>query len=185
MNRAEKTALIDDLHATFTQSEVVLVAHYKGLTVAEMSDLRRKMRAAGGTVKVAKNRLARLALDGTPYQDLNGLMIGPTALTYANDPVGVSKVAVDFAKTNPKLVLIGGGVGNTVLDPDGIKSLATLPPLQELRAKIVGLLSAPATRMAGVLQAPAGQLARVFAAYGEKAGGEGEEAVGEAEERKT
>lgn len=167
MDRTQKEELIASLHRTFSETAVVLVSHYSGLTVAEMSDLRVRMREAGAALKVAKNRLAKLAVAGTPYQKLEGLFKGPTAIATARDPVAAAKVVVGFAKTNPKLVLLGGGLGRQMLDADGIKALATLPSLDELRGKLVGLISTPATRVAGVLQAPAGQLARVFAAYGD------------------
>lgn len=170
MDRTEKEDLVASLHRTFNETAVVLVSHYSGLTVAEMGDLRSKMREAGAALKVAKNRLARLALAGTPYAGLNDLFTGPTAIAYAKDPVAAAKVAVTFAKTNPKLVLLGGGLGKQTLDAEGVKSLASLPSLDELRGKLLGLLNAPATRIAGVLQAPGGQVARVLAAYAEKSG---------------
>ena len=167
MDRAEKEALVASLHQTFSGTGVVLVAHYIGLTVAEIGDLRKRMRDAGAGLKVTKNRLTLRALQGTPYSALEGLFKGPTAIAYANDPVATAKIAVGFAKTNPKLVLLGAGVGEHTLDAEGIKALAALPSLDEIRGQLIGLLNAPATRIAGVLQAPAGQLARVFAAYAE------------------
>ena len=168
MDRVEKQDLVASLHRTFSETAVVLVTHYSGLTVAEIGDLRKRMREAGAGLKVTKNRLAKLALEGTRYGGLEGLFKGPTAIAYAHDPVAAAKVAVAYAKTNAKLVLLGGCVGGQVLDADGVRALATLPSLDELRGKLVGLLNAPATRIAGVLQAPGGQLARVFAAYGGK-----------------
>jgi len=170
MDRTEKEDLVASLHRTFNETAVVLVSHYKGLTVAEMGELRARMREAGAALKVAKNRLARLALAGTPYAGLNDLFTGPTAVAYAKDPVAAAKVAVTFAKTNPKLVLLGGSLGSQMLDAEGVKSLASLPSLDELRGKLIGLLNAPATRIAGVLQAPGGQVARVLAAYADKSG---------------
>jgi large subunit ribosomal protein L10 len=170
MDRKEKEDLVASLHRTFSETAVVLVSHYSGLTVAEMGDLRSKMREAGAALKVAKNRLARLALAGTPYSGLEDLFKGPTAIAYAKDPVAAAKVAVTYAKTNPKLVLLGGGLGSQMLDAEGVKSLAALPSLDELRGKLLGLLNAPATRIAGVLQAPGGQVARVLAAYADKSG---------------
>ncbi|MBK8176087.1 MAG: 50S ribosomal protein L10 [Rhodospirillales bacterium] len=167
MDRVEKESLVASLHRTFNETAVVLVTHYSGLTVAEIGDLRKRMRDAGAGLKVTKNRLTRRALEGTRYQSLEGLFTGPTAIAFANDPVAAAKIAVAYAKTNPKLVLLGGGVGTQVLDAEGVKALAALPSLDELRGKLIGLLNAPATRIAGVLQAPAGQLARVFAAYGD------------------
>lgn len=169
MDRTQKEEMIASLHRTLSETAVVLVSHYTGLTVAEMSDLRVKMREVGAAIKVAKNRLAKLAVAGTDYQGLENLFKGPTALATARDPVAAAKVIVGFAKSNPKLVLLGGGLGRQVLDADGIKALATLPSLDELRGKLVGLIRTPATRIAGVLQAPGGQLARVFAAYGDTA----------------
>jgi large subunit ribosomal protein L10 len=176
MDRGEKEALVASLHQTFRETAVVLVSHYSGLTVKEISDLRAKMREAGAAVKVAKNRLARLAVAGTPYQGLEDLFRGPTALAYARDPVAAAKVAVAYARTNPKLILLGGGLGSQLLDADGIRALAALPSLDELRGRLIGLISAPATQIAGVLQAPGGQLARVLAAYAEAAEAPGEAA---------
>lgn len=170
MDRQEKHDLVASLHRTFNETAVVLVSHYSGLTVKEMGELRAKMREAGAALKVAKNRLARLALAGTPYEGLDSLFRGPTAIAYAKDPVAAAKVAVTYAKTNPKLVLLGGGLGAQMLDAEGVKALAALPSLDELRGKLIGLINAPATRIAGVLQAPGGQLARVFAAYADASG---------------
>ena len=144
------------------------MAHYAGITVAQMNDLRSKMRAAGGTVKVAKNRLARIALQGTESEKIVDLFKGQTLIAYSDDPVAAPKVASDFAKGNDKLVILGGAMGPTALNADGVKALATMPSLDELRAKIVGMIQTPATRIAAVVQAPAGQLARVFGAYARK-----------------
>jgi len=149
---------------------VLVVTHQSGMTVAEVTDLRRQMRAAGASFKVTKNRLARLALKGTRFEGLASLFTGPTAIAYSTDPVVAAKVAVEFANSNEKLVIVGGGLGERVLDQSGIKALAKLPSLTELRGRIAGLLQAPAAKLAGVLQAPAGQLARVFQAYGSKGG---------------
>jgi large subunit ribosomal protein L10 len=168
VDRAEKENLVASLHRTFSETAVVLVTHYSGLTVAEIGDLRKRLRDAGAGLKVSKNRLTRLALEDTRYRALEGLFKGPTAIAFANDPVAAAKVAVGYAKTNPKLVLLGGSVGGRLLDAEGVRTLATLPSLDELRGQLIGLLNAPATRTAVVLRAPAGQLARVFAAYGEK-----------------
>ena len=168
MDRTEKREFVSSLAAVFAETSMVVVTRNQGLTVAEVSDLRRKMRAAGSTFKVAKNRLAALALDGTPFDGIKPLLKGPTALAWSRDPVAVAKTAVDFAKTNEKLVLVGGALGTQTLDEAGVRALAELPSLDALRAKLVGLLQAPATRVAGVLQAPAGQLARVFGAYAKK-----------------
>lgn len=168
MDRAEKREFVTGLNDVFKSTGSVVVAHYAGLTVAQMNDLRTKMRAAGGTVKVAKNRLAVIALQGTESEKMNALFKGQTLIAYSDDPVAAPKVASDFAKGNDKLVILGGSMGATALDADGVKSLATLPSLDELRAKLLGMVQTPATRIAGVLQAPAGQLARVFGAYARK-----------------
>ncbi|AOW45827.1 50S ribosomal protein L10 [Acetobacter ascendens] len=165
MNRTEKKAFIASLATVFAQTSMVVVTRNDGLTVAAVTELRRKVRAAGANYKVAKNRLATLALDGTQFNGIAPLLQGPTALAWSEDPVAVAKAVVEFAKTNDKLVLLGGSLGSQVLDADGIKALAELPSLDALRAQLVGLISTPATRIASVTQAPAGQLARVFGAY--------------------
>ncbi|SLN40023.1 50S ribosomal protein L10 [Oceanibacterium hippocampi] len=162
MNRDQKADWVRSLNAVFEQTAAVVVTHYSGMTVAEVNDLRREMRKAGAQFKVTKNRLTRLALDGTPYQGMEDLFKGPTAIAYSDDPVSASKVAVAYAKKNERLVILGGAMGATKLDAEGVKQLATMPSLDELRGKIVGLLQAPATKLAGVIQAPASQLARVI-----------------------
>lgn len=164
MDRAQKQQLVSSLHKTFEAANLVVVAHYTGLTVAEMSQLRSRMRAAGASFKVTKNRLTRRALEGTKYKSLEGMFIGPTAIAYSADPVAAAKAAIDFAKTNEKLVVVGGALGDKQLDFAGVTALASLPSLEELRAKIIGMLNTPATRIAGILQAPAGQIARVLSA---------------------
>ncbi len=169
MDRAEKSELVATLHDVFQNTSVVVVAHYAGLTVSEMTDLRGRMRQAGARMKVAKNRLAKLALEGTEIAHVGGLLQGPTVIAYSDDPVVAPKVAVDFAKVNQKLVILGGAMGATSLDPEGVKSLATLPSLDELRARLIGMINTPATRVAQVLAAPGGQIARVLAAHAEKA----------------
>ena len=168
MDRTEKREFVSALGQVFADTSMVVVTQNKGLTVAEVSDLRRKMRASGSTFKVAKNRLAVLALDGTRFDGIKPLLKGPTALAWSMDPVAVAKTAVDFAKTNEKFVVIGGALGTQMLNADGIKALADLPSLDTLRGRLVGMIQTPATRIAGVLQAPAGQLARVFGAYAKK-----------------
>ena len=168
MDRSQKHDLVESLQKMFSESALVVVTQQSGLTVAEVTALRRQMRTAGATFKVTKNRLARLALKDTPYQELAPLFTGPTAIACSTDPVAAAKVAVKFADTNEKLVILGGGMGDKQLDVAAVKSLATLPSLDALRGKLIGLLQAPATKVAGVLQAPAGQLARVFGAYGAK-----------------
>jgi large subunit ribosomal protein L10 len=145
-----------------------VVAQYAGLTVADMTSLRGKMRAAGGGVKVAKNRLVKRALQGTDAVHIADLFKGPTVIAYSNDPVAAAKVSVDFAKTNEKLVILGGAMGKTNLNPDGVKALASLPSLDELRGKLVGMIATPATRIAQIVAAPAAQVARVVGAYARK-----------------
>ncbi|ONH82063.1 50S ribosomal protein L10 [Roseomonas mucosa] len=168
MDRTEKREFVATLAGVFAETSFVLVAQNKGMTVAEVSELRRRMRGAGATYKVAKNRLAGLALDGTRFQGIQPLLKGPTALAWSKDPVAVAKTAVEFAKTNDKFVILGGALGTQTLALDGVKALAELPSLETLRAQLVGLIQTPAMRIAGVLQAPAGQLARVFGAYAKK-----------------
>ena len=168
MDRAEKKEAVASLNEVFGKTSVVVVAHYSGLTVAQMQKLRAQMREAGATVQVAKNRLVKIALDGTDVASIGPLMKGPTLIAYSDDPVAAPKVAVAFAKDNEKFVILGGAMGTTSLDPNGVKSLATMPSLDELRAKIIGLVQAPAQKLASVTQAPASQLARVFKAYSEK-----------------
>ncbi len=168
MDRAAKKELVTELNGVFKASGVVIVAHYAGLTVAEMQKLRMQMKQAGAQVKVAKNRLAKIALDGTDVAVVAPLLKGPTVIAYSGDPVVAPKVAIDFAKTNEKFVILGGAMGRTALNPDGVKALASLPSLDELRAKLVGLIQAPATKIAQVVNAPAAKLARVFQAYADK-----------------
>jgi len=165
LDRTEKREFVASLAAVFAKTSMVIVTRNDGLSVADVTDLRRRVRAAGATHKVAKNRLASLALAGTQFEGIKPLLKGPTALSWADEPVAVAKVLVEFAKTNEKLVLLGGSLGAQTLDVNSIKALAELPSLDVLRAQLVGLISTPATRIAGVLQAPAGQLARVFGAY--------------------
>jgi len=165
VQRAQKTELVTDLHRELEGATAMVVTQYAGLTVAESTDLRRRMRQAGASYKVTKNRLAKIALAGTRFEKLAPLFTGPTAVALSKDPVSAAKVAVQFAKENEKVTIMGGALGDQVLDAAGIKALATLPSLDELRGKLIGLVQAPATRVATVLQAPAGQLARVFGAY--------------------
>lgn len=168
MDRSQKQQLVDSLQKVFSGASLVVVTKQTGLTVKEVTELRRQMRAAGATYKVTKNRLARLALKDTPYQGLESLFTGPTAVACSSDPVTAAKIAVKYADSNEKLTILGGSLGDRKLDVAAIKSLATLPSIDALRARLIGLLQAPATKVAGVLQAPAGQLARVFGAYGAK-----------------
>ena len=168
MDRTEKQEFVAELASVFAETSMVVVTQNQGLTVAEVTALRVKMRAAGVTFKVAKNRLANLALEGTRFDGIAPMLKGPTALAWSKDPVAVAKTAVEFAKTNEKFVLIGGALGAQTLDVSGLKALAELPSLDTLRAGLLGMIQTPATRIAGVLQAPAGQLARVFGAYAKK-----------------
>ncbi len=167
MQRSKKEELVADLHRTFEDTVLVVVTHQRGLSVAESSDLRRQMRAAGARYRVTKNRLACLALKGTKFEPLSELFAGPTAIAFSADPVAAAKVAVDFAKKNRKLEIVGGALGEKLLGANEVKALAALPSLDELRAGLVRFVTVPATRIAGVLQAPAGQLARVLNAYAE------------------
>lgn len=166
MDRAQKEATVATLNRSFGEVNLVVITHQTGLTVAETIELRRRVREVGASFRVTKNRLTRLALEGTKFQALQPLMTGPTALATSVDPVAAAKVCVEFAKKNEKLTIIGGALGGQLLDVDGVKALAKLPSLDELRGTLVGLLQAPATKLAGVLQAPGGRLARVVSAYG-------------------
>lgn len=168
MDRTEKAEVVETLKSVFNENTVVVFAHYTGMTVAELTDLRIKASAVGAGVKVVKNRLARLALEGHPGEGAHVLLKGPTAVAFSEDPTVAPKLMADFAKTNDKLVLTGGFMGATVLDANGVKSLATLPSLDELRSKIIGVIQAPAQKIAAVVQAPAAQLARVLQAYADK-----------------
>ena len=173
MNRTEKADLVASMHQAFSGTSIVVVTHYTGLTVKEMTELRGRMRVAGASFKVTKNRLTRLALKETKFEGLSDLFTGTTAVAYSENPVAAAKAVVEFNKTNEKLVILGGALDKQRLDAEGIKTLAALPSLDELRARLLGMIQTPATRIAGVLQAPAGQLARVLGAYAKK----GEEAA--------
>ncbi len=166
MDRSQKEQLVQSLRQIFEETALVVVTQQVGLTVAEMTDLRRRMREAGASFRVTKNRLVRLALDGTKFSELGPLFAGPTAIAHSQDPVAAAKVAVEFADDNDKLTVIGGALDGEVLELETIKALAKLPSLDEQRAMLIALFQTPATRIAGVLQAPAGQLARVMGAYG-------------------
>jgi large subunit ribosomal protein L10 len=176
LDRTEKQDFVASLASVFAETSMVVVTQNKGLTVAEVTDLRRRMRAAGVTYKVAKNRLTALALEGTSFDGIKPLLKGPTALAWSADAVAVAKVAVEFAKTNEKLVVLGGALGTQMLDASGIKALSELPSLDQLRGKLLGMLQTPATRIAGILQAPGGQIARVLAAYAKEGSTEAEAA---------
>jgi large subunit ribosomal protein L10 len=168
VQRAEKSDVVTALNQVFKDTGTVVVAQYAGLTVADMTSLRGRMRAAGGGVKVAKNRLVKLALQGTDVAHIADLFKGPTVIAFSKDPVAAAKVSVDFAKSNEKLVILGGAFGKTNLNPDGIKALAAMPSLDELRARLVGMLQTPATRIAQIVAAPAAQIARVVGAHARK-----------------
>ncbi len=170
MDRGEKAAAVAELKQTFSEVGVVVVTRNLGMTVAQSTILRNRMREAGAAYKVSKNKLARIALDGTDYLSLGDMLTGPVGLASSVDPVAAARVVVEFAKTTDKFEIVGGAMGATALDEAGVKALATLPSLDELRAKIVGLLVAPATKLATIAQAPAAQIARVLSAYAEKNG---------------
>lgn len=168
MDRAQKSEAVAELKQTFNEIGVVIITRNLGLTVAQSTDLRGRMRDAGASFKVAKNTLALIAVEGTPYAPISDMLTGPTALATSIDPVAAAKVAVDFAKTNDKFEIVGGAMGDTLLDINGVKALAQLPSLDELRAKIIGLVNAPATKIAQLMNAPAAKLARVVGAYAAK-----------------
>ena len=169
MDRAQKEQLVDDLGQIFESSGVVVVAHYEGMTVAEMQDLRANMREAGGSVRVAKNRLAKIALEGKPCASIAEYLSGMTVLAYSEDPVAAAKVMDKYAKDNEKLVILGGAMGETALDPAGVKSVAGMPSREELIASIVGCIGAPASNIAGAIGAPASNIASILSTIEEKA----------------
>jgi large subunit ribosomal protein L10 len=162
--RAKKSEIVDSLRGVFNDAGVIVVTHYQGLSVAEVTDLRRGMRAAGARFRVTKNRLAKIALADTPYSPLADLFVGPTAIAFSHDPIAAPKAAVGYAKRNEKLAIIGGALGSNLLSAEQVRALADLPSIDELRAKLVGLLASPAAHLVGLLQAPGAQLARVLAA---------------------
>ncbi len=168
MDRAQKPVVVEDLKNTFNEVSVVVVTRNLGLSVAQSTALRNKMREGGAQYKVTKNSLARIAATGTAYEPIGTMLTGPVALATSKDPVAAAKIAVEFAKTNDKLEIVGGAMGTTLLDVEGIKNLATMPSLDELRGKLVGLVQAPATKIVQIVQAPAGQIARVLGAYAAK-----------------
>ncbi|RMD95076.1 MAG: 50S ribosomal protein L10 [Alphaproteobacteria bacterium] len=169
MDRAKKAKVVEELGQIFTSSGVVVVAHYTGLTVAEMQDLRNRMREAGGGVRVAKNRLAKIALEGTPCESISGLLSGMTVLAYSEDPVAAAKVVDTYAKGNKKLVVLGGVMGGTALDADGVKAVAQMPSREELIASIVACIGAPAGNIAAAIGAPASNIASILSTIEEKA----------------
>ncbi len=169
MDRAQKEKVVEELGQIFESSGVVVVSHYEGLTVAEMQDLRAQMREAGGSVRVAKNRLAKIALEGKPCEGIADLMTGMTVLSFSDDPVAAAKVAEDYAKANDKFVILGGAMGETALDPAGVKAVAAMPSREELIASIVGCIGAPAANIAGAIGAPASNIASILSTIEEKA----------------
>jgi len=181
VDRAQKQELTASLHRDLSETVCVVITHQSGLSVAEVSQLRRQMRSAGARYRVTKNRLVRRALEGTPFAELAPLFTGPTAIAFSQDPVAAAKAAVEYANRNTKLTIVAGGLAGQTLDQAAVRALATLPSLDELRGKIIGLINAPATKLAVLLQTPGGQLARVLAAYSEKDGAEqsGEAAAAE------
>ena len=168
VNRAQKEKAVKALAKTFDESETIVLARNEGLTVAQMTDLRAKMREAGGQIKVVKNRLAQRAIQESKFKSLDGMFTGPVVMASSETPVAAAKVTYEFAKENKKFVIFGGGMGETKLDESGVEALAKLPTLDELRGKLIGVISAPAQRMATIMQAPASQLARVMQAYADK-----------------
>jgi large subunit ribosomal protein L10 len=168
LDRAAKSELVANLGQVFKATQVVVVAHYSGLTVAQMQNLRRQMKQAGASVKVAKNRLAKIALEGSDVASIAPLLKGPALIAFSGDPVAAPKVAVDFAKAHERFVILGGAMGKTALDTNGVRALAALPSLDELRATLIGLIQAPATKIAQVVTAPAAKVARVVQAYASK-----------------
>lgn len=169
MDRAQKEAVVEELGQIFSDSGVVVVAHYTGLTVAEMTDFRRRMKDGGGAVRVAKNRLAKIALEGTPSASIAEYLQGQTVIAYSEDPVAAAKVVEDFAKENDKLVVLGGAMGETALDVAGVKAVAAMPSREELIASIVGCIGAPASNIAGAIGAPASNIASILSTIEEKA----------------
>ena len=164
MKRSQKVDKVARMQQAFQDAECLVIVHHKGLTVAQSLDLRRVLREAGASFQVTKNRLARIAVKGTAFENLEDLFTGPTAVAAANDPVAVAKAATEYARKSDKLDIVGAGVSGQVIDAKGVEALAKMPPIEELRAKILGLLQAPASKLVGVMEAPAGQLARVVGA---------------------
>jgi large subunit ribosomal protein L10 len=169
VDRAQKEKVVEELGQIFESSGVVVVIHYEGITVAEMQDLRAKMREAGGSVRVAKNKLAKIALDGKPCASIADYLTGMTVLAYSEDPVAAAKVVQDYSKDNSKLEILGGAMGDTALDPAGVKAVAAMPSREELIASIVGCIGAPASNIAGAIGAPASNIASILSTIEEKA----------------
>ncbi len=168
MDRAQKEKVVEELGQIFESSGVVVVAHYAGLTVAEMQDLRTQMRSEGGSVRVAKNRLAKIALEGKPVASIANLLTGMSVLVYSEDPVAAAKVSEKFAKGNDKFVILGGAMGETALDPAGVKAVASMPSREELIASIVACIGSPASQLAGAIGAPASNIASILSTIEER-----------------
>ena len=168
VDRAQKEAVVEELGQIFSDSGAVVVCHYAGLSVAEMSDYRARMREAGASVRVAKNKLAKIALEGKPCEGMNALLTGQTVLGFAEDPVAPAKITAAFSKENDKLVILGGAMGETLLDEAGVKALASMPSREEVLGSIVGCLIAPASNLAGAIGAPASNIAGVIATIADK-----------------
>ena len=168
MDRAQKEKMVDELGQIFESSGVVVVAHYEGMTVAQMQDLRADMRSAGGSVRVAKNKLAKIALEGKPCASIGKLLTGMTVLAYSEDPVAAAKVADKYAKANDKFVILGGAMGNSALDQAGVKAVASMPSREELLAQIVSCIGAPASNIAGAIGAPASNIAGILSTLEER-----------------
>ena len=166
MDRAQKRELVTRLNDQWKTSGVIVVAHYQGMTVAQMTDYRKRIKDAGGVVKVTKNRLAKLAVKGTDVEAISDLLKGQTCIAYSQDPISAARVSVKYARENERLVILGGAMGRTRLDSSGVKALADLPSLDELRGRLIGLVQAPAAKIARIVKEPGGMLARVLAAKG-------------------
>lgn len=168
MDRAQKESVVAELNQIFTDSGVVVVSHYVGLSVAEMTAFRTSVREAGGAVRVAKNRLAKIALEGTPAAGIGDLLSGMTVIAYSEDPVAAAKAVNEFAKSNDKLQVIGGAMGDNVLDPAGVKAVAAMPSREELIASIAACLGAPGSNIAGAIGAPASNIASILSTLEER-----------------
>ena len=168
MDRAQKEQVVDELGQIFESSGVVVVAHYEGMTVAHMQDLRSRMREAGGSVRVAKNKLAKIALEGKPCASIADYLTGMTVITYSEDPVAAARIADKYAKDNERFVILGGAMGDSALDPAGVKAVASMPSREELIAQIASCIGAPASNIAGAIGAPASNIASILTTLEER-----------------
>ena len=168
MDRAQKEKVVEELGQIFESSGVVVVAHYEGMTVAHMQDLRARMREAGGSVRVAKNKLAKIALDGKPCASIADYLTGMTVITYSEDPTAAARIADKYSKDNDRFVILGGAMGGSALDPAGVKAVASMPSRDELIAQIVSCLGAPASNIAGAIGAPASNIASILTTLEER-----------------